>query len=115
MKSTSRVRHNCAISPACSRRNESSIDLLRDWMARAPPRNAASTLPTSAIESASSGVTAYKPLTGLFILPLFLACPEQAIRRQLSHARLLNVLQRLPGLFLCIAYCLRNGKAVGDR
>src|SRR5258706_7648802 len=115
MKSTSRVRHKCAISPACARRNESSIDLLGYWMARAPPGNAASTLPTSAIESASSGVTAYKPLTGLFILPPFLACPEQATRHQLSHARPISVLERLPGIFLCIAYCFRNGKAVGDR
>src|SRR3954464_1391420 len=105
-------RQKPAISLACARRSDSGMYLARYCTTCAPPRSAAFTFSNKLLESVTSGVIAYRPLTGLFILRLFLACPEQSIRNQLSHAGSVGVLQCLPGIFLCIADSLRNGKSV---
>src|SRR3954466_3002465 len=76
-------RQQSAITSACARRSDSGMYLARHCTTCAPPRILAFTFSNKLLESVTSGVIAYRPLTGLFILRLLPACPEQSIRNQL--------------------------------
>src|SRR5207244_5335132 len=125
---------------ACSRFKAGSATLLRYWIAAAPPVSAAAARAASSSVLARSGVTAYRPamrkararrradassgraagIGGARRLGLarrragILACPEQAVGKELAHAGSIGFLERLPRVVLRFADGFGKLEPVGE-
>src|SRR5437899_3665238 len=135
-----RIACTRASARACSRFKAGSAALLRYWIAAAPPVSAAAARAASSSVLARSGVTAYRPamrkararrradassvraagIGGARRLGFargragILACPEQAVGKELAHARSIGFLERLPRIVLRFADGFGKLEPVGE-